>query len=178
MGLFDRIRGVMMDMGRGEAPGSVVADCPDGIVCSPATGESVEMGKLPDPVFSEGLMGPALGVRPEGDVVYAPISGIIRVAMPHAVGITSPTGLEVLVHIGVDTVALAGKGFSLLVKAGQSVRAGDPITVFDRDGVLAAGYDDTIITAITNADTFGNPRIMSSGRIVAGARMFSLGRRE
>ena len=155
-------------------PEPVVADGAAGGVCAPATGSGVAMEDLPDPVFSGGMMGPALGVRPEGNVVYAPVGGTVSVAMPHAVGITGDNGVEVLVHIGVDTVELGGRGFTTLVAKGQHVEAGEPLTVFDREGVTAAGFDDTIITAVTNADEVGGVTSSSPGHVTAGERIFSV----
>ena len=141
---------------------------PEPVPADGTTGSVVAMEDLPDPVFSEGMMGPALGVRPESGVVYAPVCGIVSVAMPHAVGIISDTGVEVLIHIGVDTVKLGGRGFSTLVAKGQHVEAGEPLTVFDCEAVTAAGFDDIIITAVTNADELGGVTPSRLGRVAAG----------
>ena len=131
-----------------------------GVLCAPCSGRVVAMPDLPDPVFAGGMMGKAVGVRPEEGVVYAPVSGTVTVAMPHALGIRGE-GVELLVHVGVDTVNMNGDGFEVKVRKGERVRAGDVLLVFDREKVAAAGYPDTVMEVVTNS-----PEIEGSGGAV------------
>lgn len=109
-------------------------------VQSPVAGRLVPLADVPDPVFSGGLVGPGFAVDPADGTVRAPIDGTV-VTLPdslHAVGIRHEGGVEVLVHVGVDTVGLKGRGFRALCTQGQQVRAGDPILEVDLVAVGAA----------------------------------------
>lgn len=144
MGLFDFFK-----KQNSKAPQPIAIAEELGIVYAPASGTVEPMAALPDPVFAGGAMGVALGVNPTEGVVYAPISGTVTVAMPHAIGITSPD-LEILIHVGVDTVEMNGDGFELQIEKNQQVSAGDVLLVFDREKVTAAGYPDTVMAIVTN----------------------------
>ena len=117
---------------------------------SPADGLVAALADVPDPVFSVGMLGAGCCVWPDEGVVCAPAAGVVGVAMPHAVGI-STGDVEVLVHIGVDTVEMGGKGFELLVRQGQCVEAGQALVRFDREAVAAAGHSDCVVDTVTNS---------------------------
>ena len=142
-----------------------------GVLCAPCSGKVASMGELPDPVFSSGMMGKAVGVWPEGSVVYAPVSGTVTVAMPHAIGISSE-GIELLVHVGVDTVQLEGKCSDLHVRKGDQVSAGDVMLVMDRDRIARAGYPDVVMCAITNSgeieESGGAVTMLAGASVAAG----------
>lgn len=123
---------------------------------APATGQAIPLSAIDDPVFSSGAMGQGLGIIPADGHVYAPISGKVITAMAsgHAFGIRSETGVEVLIHVGVDTVQMNGEGFTPHVAQGDAVEAGQVLLTFDRDKVAATGYSDTVITIITNSGSF------------------------
>lgn len=123
---------------------------------APATGQAIALAAIDDPVFSSGAMGQGLGIIPTDGYVYAPIAGKVITAMAsgHAFGIRSETGVEVLIHVGVDTVQMNGAGFTPHVAKGDIVEAGQALLTFDRDKVAAAGYSDTVITIITNSGSF------------------------
>lgn len=144
MSLFDYFRAAR------RAPEALKLNPGPGVLCAPCSGRVVAMPDLPDPVFAEGMMGKAMGVWPDEGVVYAPISGTVTVAMPHALGI-SGGGVELLVHVGVDTVNMNGDGFEVKVRKGDRVRAGDVLLVFDREKVAAAGYPDAVMEVVTNS---------------------------
>jgi glucose-specific phosphotransferase system IIA component len=151
-------------------PLSIVAS--SGSVYAPASGRLESMESLPDPVFAGGAMGQAIGVWPEKGIVFAPISGTVSFAMPHAFGITNEE-LELLVHVGVDTVEMNGDGFTVKVDKGQQVEAGDILLVFDRERVAEAGYPDVIISIVTNSHDIiaagGRIEPIEIARIEAGA---------
>lgn len=117
---------------------------------SPADGLVEALADVPDLVFSVGMLGAGCCVWPDEGVVCAPAAGAVGAAMPHAVGI-STGDVEVLVHIGVDTVEMGGKGFELLVRQGQRVEAGQALVRFDREAVAAAGHSDCVVVTVTNS---------------------------
>ena len=100
------------------------------------------MADVPDPVFSGEVLGKGCAVWPEDDLVYAPCDGKVPVTMGHAVGLQSDSGIEVLAHVGVDTVNMNGDGFEGFVKADDVVKAGQPMLKIDRAKIAAAGYMD------------------------------------
>ena len=125
-------------------------------VHAPITGKYIALAELPDEVFSQGFLGQGCGVEPEDNHVYSPIDGeIVQIAeTKHAVGIQSPEGAEVLIHVGMDTVNMQGYGFDVKVKLGDKVRAGDMLMTFDAEKIKAAGYPITTAIVITNSDEF------------------------
>ena len=141
-------------------------------IVAPATGEAIELADVPDPVFSAGTMGEGLGIRPTtGTVqVLAPVDGtVVMVAgTGHALGFSTPQGLEVLLHLGVDTVELEGKPFDLGVAAGQTVSAGQPLGTMNLDAITEAGKDTTIIFAITNTAQRLSGIDVTTGPVQAG----------
>jgi beta-glucoside PTS system EIICBA component len=121
-------------------------------VRSPVTGTAVPLSSVGDAVFSSGALGQGVGVVPTVGRVLAPIDGVIATVMPHAYGIRSADGVEVLVHVGIDTVRMEGKGFTPQVSTGDQVSAGDLLGEFDIDAVRAAGFDPTAIVVVTSTD--------------------------
>ena len=123
---------------------------------SAAKGEVIPLEQVKDQAFSSGALGRGVGIKPTEDIVYAPISGEISCVFPtkHAIGIQGDNGVEVLLHIGIDTVQLNGKHFSVRVEQGQHVERGDMLAEVDFAGLRADGYDDTIIMVVTNSQEF------------------------
>lgn len=120
---------------------------------APATGAVIALAKTSDPIFSQGTMGDGFGLTPTIGKVVAPVSGKISMVADtkHAVGIVTNEGLEVLVHMGVDTVGLKGAPFTIKIENGQEVKAGDEIAEMDLDEIKAKGLDTTIMVLITNS---------------------------
>lgn len=125
-------------------------------VYSPAAGRYVPLEGVGDPTFSGGEMGPGFGVNPEKGVVYAPVDGTVSMVFPtgHAVGFRMENGLEILVHIGIDTVNLNGKGFEVLKKEGDQVKAHEEVVRFDLDVIKEAGLSPIVITVFTNGNDY------------------------
>jgi PTS system beta-glucosides-specific IIC component len=119
-------------------------------VTAPVAGQILPLDHVPDKVFSSGAMGQGLAVIPSEGKAYAPIGGTLVTVMPHAFGIRNDQGLEVLVHIGLDTVELGGKHFTPAATQGQQVAAGDLLAEFDIAAIEAAGYQTTTIVIVTN----------------------------
>ncbi len=116
MGLFDMFK-KKAEPAAAAAPASISASAGADVLCSPVKGRVIKMADVPDPVFGGEVLGKGCAVWPEDDLVYAPCDGKVTVTMGHAVGLQSDSGIEVLVHVGVDTVNMNGDGFEGFVKA-------------------------------------------------------------
>lgn len=133
--------------------------CEPGTVYMPITGKVISLEEIGDGVFSEGVLGPGCGIEPIEELVCAPFAGtVIQVAeTKHAVGIRSKDGMELLVHVGMDTVEMNGKGFTTYVKEGDFVERGQKLMKFSLNEIKAAGYPSTTAVILCNADDVGNP---------------------
>ncbi|WP_214884514.1 MULTISPECIES: beta-glucoside-specific PTS transporter subunit IIABC [unclassified Exiguobacterium] len=123
---------------------------------APLKGEVVSLETVRDEVFSSGAMGKGIAIMPSEGTVYAPFDGEIVTVYPskHAIGLRSNTGVEVLIHIGIDTVKLNGKYFETLVTDGQKVKEGDSLVRFDMDAIAREGYDTITPIIVTNTDHY------------------------
>lgn len=143
-------------------PGQVSAlQCQPGTVYAPVGGSVVPSEQLPDETFATGVLGRGVGIEPEGDSIVAPFDGVISSVTDtcHAVGISSPDGMDLLIHVGVDTVDMKGDGFQCFVQEGQKVRAGEKLLCFDKQKISAAGHPDIVAVLVTNADEYGTMKI-------------------
>ena len=124
---------------------------------APVAGEAVPSEQIPDETFATGVLGRGAGIQPAEETIVAPFDGEISSVTDthHAVGITSADGMELLIHVGVDTVDMKGDGFACFVQEGQKVKAGDKLLTFDRKKIAAAGHPDMVAVLLTNADDFG-----------------------
>ncbi len=116
------------------------------------TGEIIPLKEVGDGVFSEGVMGDGLAIQPENDTLYAPVDATVTVLMEdsrHAVGLTLENGMEILLHVGIDTVDMQGDGFTYFVTENQKVKAGEPLIRFDRNKIKKAGHPDVTVCVIT-----------------------------
>lgn len=133
-------------------------DIRDELLAAPVSGKVIPLSDVKDPVFSTGMMGKGIAFNADGSKVevHAPQSGTITVASRtgHAYGIKTDNGVDVLIHIGIDTVSLDGKGFTVNVKQGQTVKCGDLLGSFDKDFIIQNNLDPTVIMVVTNADDF------------------------
>ncbi|MDO5734285.1 MAG: PTS glucose transporter subunit IIA [Eubacteriales bacterium] len=129
-------------------------------VIAPFPGAVMPISEVPDPVFSQKMVGDGFAVRPEGTVVEcrAPVDGELSMIFPtgHAFGIKMENGFEVLVHLGLDTVELDGKGFEVLLKQGDTVKQGDIVIKMDTELIKAAGKDTITPVVFTNKDLVKN----------------------
>ena len=137
-----------------EAEAGRTIDAAKNMLYAPVAGKYIPLKEINDGVFSEGMLGQGCGIIPEGTVIISPVNGeVISVAESlHAVGIKSDDGAEILIHIGLDTVAMKGKGFKPLVKEGDRVKAGQKVLSFDIGAIIAAGHPTTSALIITNTD--------------------------
>jgi PTS system beta-glucosides-specific IIC component len=145
-------------------------------VVSPLDGTVVALSDVPDPVFGKGIMGPGVAIQPSGTTAYAPGSGVVVAAQAtgHAFGLALDNGVEVLIHIGIDTVKLKGEGFQVHVAKGERVTAGTPLVTFDPAVIEAAGYPLITPIVILNAKKFGGMKVAAEGEVNAGATLLAL----
>ena len=134
-------------------------------VYSVADGEVIALEQVKDPVFSQKMMGDGFAVEPENGNIVSPVSGTVSSVFPtkHALGIVTEAGLEVLVHIGLDTVSLEGKPFTVHVTEGQKVAAGDLLVTADLDAIREAGRETSTIVVFTNADAIKSVNLEQTG---------------
>lgn len=133
------------------------------IICEPKTmysplkGTVVPLSQVSDPVFAEEVMGPGVGIEPEEGALYAPVDGEIISVFPtgHAIGMKTEEGMEVLLHIGIDTVQMEGDGFQAFVKQGDQVKAGELLVEFDCAKIIEKGYKTTTMVLVPNAAILG-----------------------
>jgi PTS system beta-glucosides-specific IIC component len=162
------------DLAREDALGSGAPGTPDArpttAVLAPVPGSIVPLATVDDPVFSSKALGDGVGVLPTDGVVVAPVDGeLVTVAdTGHAFGLMTADGVEVLVHVGIDTVKMAGTGFDLAVVKGQRVAAGDRLATVDLDAVRAAGFDTTTVVTVINARNLASVTPRPAGTVVAG----------
>ncbi|HER6554168.1 TPA: sucrose-specific PTS transporter subunit IIBC [Streptococcus pyogenes] len=137
---------------------------------SPLNGTVVDLAAVSDPVFSSGAMGQGLAIKPEDNTLYSPVDGKVEIVFEtgHAYAITSSQGAEVLLHIGIDTVSMAGDGFESLVAVGQAVKKGDLLGHFDPSKIAEAGLDDTTMMIVTNSDDYQSVDILAQGHVLIG----------
>ena len=140
-------------------------------VHSVAEGQVIELEKVQDPVFSQKMMGDGFAVEPENGHIVSPVAGKVTSVFPtkHALGLVTDNGLEVLVHIGLDTVSLEGKPFEVKVSEGQTVAAGDLLVEADLDAIRAAGRETSTIVVFTNADAIKSVKVEHTGKLAANA---------
>ena len=136
-------------------------------VYSVADGEVIALEQVKDPVFSQKMMGDGFAVEPANGNIVSPVSGTVSSIFPtkHALGLVTEAGLEVLVHIGLDTVSLEGKPFTVHVTEGQKVAVGDLLVTADLDAIREAGRDTSTIVVFTNADAIQSVKLEQTGSL-------------
>lgn len=150
-----------------------------GEIVAPMTGEVIALEKVDDPVFSGGILGPGVAIRPTDGEVRAPITGTVSSLLPsrHALGILGDDGLEVLVHVGLDTVRLEGAPFTAHVAQGDRVEAGQHVLTADLAAIEAAGLDITTPVVVLNGDAYDVAPLVT-GRVAGGAALLSTDAKE
>ena len=125
-------------------------------IASPLTGQVVNISQVNDEVFSQNIMGQGIAVMPEDDYVYAPFDGVVKVLFPtkHAIGLESNNGIELMIHVGLETVELDGELFETFVSEGDSIKKGDRLIKFNREGISQKGYENITPIIVTNSDQF------------------------
>lgn len=136
------------------------------ILYAPLKGNVIKREAIPDDTFASGVLGDGVGIEPEEPEVVAPFDGEISSVADtfHAIGITGPGGMEVLIHVGVDTVNMQGDGFELFVSEGDKVKAGQKLIGFDMEKIAAAGYSATTAVLLTNSDDYEGLQVIKYGK--------------
>lgn len=145
-------------------------------IFSPLSGQLVALDQVNDDVFSQGLLGQGVAIRPQEGLLRAPLDGEVVTFLPsmHAVGIKGDNGVELLVHIGIDTVNLAGQHFSSNLQIGDRVKMGDELVRFDLAAIAALGYDLTTPVLVVNSEAFPQLSCRQPGRVGFGEPIISL----
>ncbi len=144
MGFFDKL------FGKQEAAGIEIA--------APLEGEAVAIQEVNDPTFSEEILGKGVAIRPSGNEVVAPCDGTVEMMFDtgHAVSMTSTDGVEILIHVGLETLNLKGKHYTVHAANGDKVTKGQPLITFDREAIAADGYDTITPIVICNSADFAS----------------------
>ena len=142
----------------------------DEALYAPVTGQAIQLSETKDQVFSSELMGKGIAIEPTIGEIYAPADGTLTVTndSKHAYGLLTNNGAEVLLHIGIDTVQMAGEGFSTQVKQGQVVKKGDLLGTFDISKIKAAGYEATVMIIVTNTMSFAEIQGIDNQTVTVG----------
>ncbi|MGN2341304.1 sucrose-specific PTS transporter subunit IIBC [Streptococcus dysgalactiae] len=140
---------------------------------SPLNGTVVDLAAVSDPVFSSGAMGQGLAIKPEDNTLYSPVDGKVEIVFEtgHAYAITSTQGAEILLHVGIETVSMAGDGFVSLVTAGQMVKKGYLLGKFDSTKIAQAGLDDTTMIIVTNSNDYHSINLLAQGKVAVGDQL-------
>ena len=143
MGLFDKLFGKKEEIN----PNHIYA---------PMAGEAVAISQVPDPTFAEGLLGNGIAIQPTDGKVYAPVNGTVDTMFEtgHAVSLVSDNGIEILIHVGLETVGLNGAPFQVKVKSGQKVKKGDLLMIADLEAIKAAGLNTITPMLVCNSADF------------------------
>ncbi|WP_079509451.1 PTS sugar transporter subunit IIA [Mesobacillus jeotgali] len=138
---------------------------------APLAGNAVDLSAVPDPVFSEKMMGDGLAIEPSEGVVVSPVDGEIIQVFPtkHAIGIRAKNGAEILIHIGLETVSLNGEGFETHIKQGDKVEAGDKLVSFDMKVISEKAKSTITPIIITNTDQASSLQKLTEGNVDKGS---------
>lgn len=145
---------------------------------APLSGMTVPLSEVQDEVFASGAMGKGAAIVPSGGKVYAPFAGTVAAIFPtgHAIGLVSEDGTEVLIHIGINTVCMEGKGFRKLVEQDEKIKKGQLLIEFETEMIEAAGYDTTTMVLISNTDDYSEVSGVQSGQINMGETLVTVKR--
>lgn len=146
------------------------------LIGAPTAGKLVSIKEVSDPTFSEEVLGKGAAIIPSDGKFYAPVDGTISTIFPtgHAAAITSSEGVEVLIHIGLDTVKLEGKHFTIHAEEGQEIKKGELLLEADLDQIKAEGYDIITPVIICNSDEYSEIQMMEPGDVTQGDDILKL----
>lgn len=139
-------------------------------VASPLAGKVIPLAEIPDGDFSSGGLGVGVGIDPTSRTVVAPDDGEVLLAFPtgHGVGLRLDSGVELLIHVGIDTINLQGKGFTIAVAQGEHVSAGQTLITFDTQAIIGAGFSPITPITITNQAQFVGVEQAAAGEVAQG----------
>ena len=165
MGLFDKLFGKKEEIN----PNHIYA---------PMAGEAVEISEVPDPTFSSGMLGNGIAIKPTDGKVYSPVNGTVDTMFEtgHAVSLVSDNGIEILIHVGLETVSLNGAPFQVKCKNGQKVKKGDLLFVADLDAIAAAGLPTITPVLVCNSDDYTTFNTTTGKTVAQGEEVILLGK--
>lgn len=146
------------------------------IIGSPVKGKAISLGQVKDPTFSEGMLGKGVAVIPTEGKIYAPADGEISLVFDtlHAVSMVTTGGVEILIHVGLDTVMLKGKGYTAHVATGDSVKKGDLLLTVDLEVLKEAGYDTVTPMVVCNTDEYSEVQPLELKEVEAGTDLLTI----
>ena len=165
MGLFDKLFGKKEEIN----PNHIYA---------PMAGEAVEISEVPDPTFSSGMLGNGIAIKPTDGKVYSPVNGTVDTMFEtgHAVSLVSDNGIEILIHVGLETVGLEGKPFQIKVQNGQKVKKGDILMIADLAAIEAAGLPTITPVLVCNSDDYATFNTTTGKTVAQGEEVILLGK--
>ena len=162
MGLFDKLFGKKLDE-----------------IGAPVAGEAVASSEVNDPTFSEEMLGKGMAIKPTAGRVVEPCDATVDMMFEtgHAVSLTTEDGVEMLIHVGIDTVNLQGKHYTVHCKAGDKVKKGQLLIEFDKDAITAEGYDTITPVVVCNSDDFAAFETVTGKTVAEGDTVIRLGKK-
>ena len=165
MGLFDKLFGKKEEIN-------------PNFIYAPMAGNAVEITKVPDPTFAEGLLGQGIAIEPTDGKVYAPVNGTVDTMFDtgHAVSLVSDNGIEILIHVGLETVGLNGAPFQVKCQNGQKVKKGDLLFIADLEAIKAAGLPTITPVLVCNSDDYTTFNTVTGKTVASGEMIMELGK--
>ncbi|MCL2053782.1 MAG: PTS glucose transporter subunit IIA [Oscillospiraceae bacterium] len=146
------------------------------VISSPMDGTVIPLSKVSDPVFSQGILGPGIAIQPDSGYVCAPCSAVIEQMFEtgHAANLVTDSGVQLLIHVGIDTVKLKGRHYTIIKNSGEKVSKGDILMEFDAAAISGEGFDTVTPVIICNPDDFGKLSFAKEGAIKAGETLITI----
>lgn len=172
MGIFSGLSKLFHTVDGTKTPLSAVFATRSDTIYAPVSGMLVHRNEINDAVIAQGILGEGYGVLPVGNVVYAPASGRVDMTTVtnHSIGLLTANGAKIIVHVGLGTVNMDGKGFERYAEMGDVVTAGQPLIAFDAEAIKAAGYDDIVTVVVSNPQSLESVELIGSSNTLLGDR--------
>lgn len=155
---------------------SILEHTNENTIYAPLAGNVIALEQIPDETFASGVLGNGVGIEPEEGEVVAPFDGTIATLTDtrHAIGLMGPNGMEMLIHVGIDTVNMKGEGFELYVGEGDTVKAGQKLMSFSIDKIKESGYSTTTAVLLNNSDDYENFQVVKTGSVKKGEPVITI----
>lgn len=156
--------------------GKILEETNADTIYAPLAGNVIALEQIPDDTFASGVLGNGVGIEPAAGEVFAPFDGTIATVSDtkHAIGLIGPEEMEMLIHVGVDTVKMQGEGFEVFVSEGDTVKAGQRLMTFSIDKIKESGYSTTTAVLLNNSDDFGNFKVIKTGPVKASEPIITI----
>lgn len=156
--------------------GKILEETNADTIYAPLVGNVIALEQIPDDTFASGVLGNGVGIEPAAGEVFAPFDGTIATVSDtkHAIGLIGPEEMEMLIHVGVDTVKMQGEGFEVFVSEGDTVKVGQRLMTFSIDKIKESGYSTTTAVLLNNSDDFGNFKVIKTGPVKASEPIITI----